>query len=216
MNDAIEPSTTNEQRTGISRRGLVGGIAIGTGVVGAVAAGAAIAGATGSGYRKDSLVVDVACLADQWVQANIWPEAPDDDSRTPFLVEGWIYPAGTIAGDGFIPLEDGSIGRWFCRGFGVSTLARGEPHVNTHQDYVFGVVGADDPFPDDTLSTVGLEGTVDTTKLATRAVIGGTGRYFAATGQMQQQFIAWNTTRFPASSDLGFCWRMTFDLRLLD
>jgi hypothetical protein len=204
--------------SGVSRRGLVGGLAIGAGVVGAGLVGGvtATAAESSSGYRKQRLVVDVACLADQWVEATTWDKAADGDFRTPFLVEGWIYPEGTIERDGFVPVEDGSIGRWFCRGFGIGTATRGEPHVNTHQDLLFGVVGGDDPFPADMISTAGIEGTVDTTKIAKRAIVGGTGKYLGATGQVFQQFIAWNTSMFPASTDPGFSWRMTFDLRVLD
>jgi hypothetical protein len=216
--ESAPPEATGHEPTGVSRRGLVGGLAIGAGIVTAGAIGGVAANAAGSstGYRSERLVVDVACLADQWVEAVKWDKSSADDFRTPFLVEGWIYPEGTIKGDGFVPVEAGSIGRWFCRGFGVGTAGRGEPHVNTHQDYIFGVVGGDDPFPGDMISTAGIEGTVDRTVVAKRAIVGGTGQYLGATGQMFQQFIAWNTSTFPGSEDPGFSWRMTFDMRVLD
>jgi hypothetical protein len=211
--EVIEP-----ERTGVSRRGLVTGVAIGAGVVGVgLIGGVAVAAVDSSGgFRRQRLVVDVACLADQWVEATKWENATDDDFRAPFVVEGWIYPEGTITADGFVPVETGSIGRWFCRGFGVGTAARGEPHATTHQDFIFGVVGGDDPFPDDMISTAGIEGTVNREVMAKRAIIGGTGKYVGATGQVFQQFIAWNTSTFPASQDPGFSWRVTFDMRVLD
>ena len=217
-NESTDDMSAAAPPAGVSRRGLVGGLAIGAGIVGAGLIGGAAASAVDSsnGYRKQRLVVDVACLADQWTESKKWDNAPDDDFRAPFLVEGWIYPEGTIERDGFVPVDEGTIGRWFCRGYGVGTTARGEPHVNSHQDFIFGVVGGDDPFPGDMISTVGIEGTVDTTKTAKRAIVGGTGRYLGATGQVFQQFIAWNTSTFPNSTDSGFSWRMTFDMRVLD
>lgn len=210
-----EPGQSNG--LSMSRRGLVGGLAIGAGVVAAgVTAGVAGAAGGSSGYRKARLVVEVACLADQWTEATKWDLAPDDDFRTPFVVEGWIYPEGTIAGDGFVAVENGSIGRWFCRGFGIGSAARGEPHVNTHQDFIFGVIGGNDLFPPDMISTAGIEGTADKTKVAKRAIVGGTGEYLGATGQAFQQLIAWNNTTFPGTTDPGFSWRVTFDMRVLD
>ena len=84
------------------------------------------------------------------------------------------------------------------------------------QCFVLGVIGGEEVFPPDMLSSVGIEGSDDRTKKAKRAVIGGTGRYLGATGQVFQQLIALNTSTFWGTSDLAPCWRMTFDLRVLD
>lgn len=201
----------------VGRRGLVGGLAAGAGLVGAGVVGG-LAGRAGAatGFRKLLVTVEVACLGETWTEPIRWANAADDDFRAPFLVEGWIYPEGTIKGDGFIPVEEGSIGRWICTGYGISSAARGEPHVTTRQDFLFGVVGGPQVFPADQISTMGIEGTIDKTLIATRSVVGGTGKYLGALGQQRQQFVAWNTSLITASSDQGFCWRDIFDLRVFD
>lgn len=203
----------------LGRRGLLGGlalgsVAVGAGVVGGLA-GDTLAGA--SVYRKRRLTVEVACLAELWREAVKWNPLNDGDFRVPFVVEGWIYPVGTILGDGFRPVPEGSIGRWFCRGSVVIDASRPEPHTTTHQDFIFGTITPATLFPTDTLATAGLEGTLDRDQLATRAVIGGTGEFLGATGQQTQQLIATNTSLFAdGTNEPGPCWRVEFDLRILD
>ena len=201
----------------VGRRGLVGGLVLGGVAVGAgVAGGVASRASAASVYRSRSLTVEVACLGALWREGSRSNPADDGDFRAPFLVEGWIYPEGTIKGDGFIPVEDGAIGRWFCRGYALSDSQRGEPHVCSHQDFFFGAITPGRLFPPDLISSAGIEGTLDRTQVSTRAIIGGTGEYLGATGQVFQQFFATNTSYFPGTTDEGFCFRFDFDLRVLD
>ena len=104
----------------VGRRRLINGLAFSGAIVGVGAASAAVARATETSvYRSKRLTVDVACLGELWREGARGKNSGDNDYRTPFGVEGWIYPAGTILGDGFVPREKNSIGRWFCRGYGV-------------------------------------------------------------------------------------------------
>ena len=175
------------------RRTLLTGLAAG-GVAGGIA-GAAAATAIGSsgGLRRQQLSVDVACLGHTW--RDVVPRTPanDADFRAPFAVEGWIYPAGTIPTDGFVPTENGSIGHWFCRGWLVLDGDRPEPHASTIQEYVFGSISETRLFPPDAMTSSGLEGTF-TDQSGTRPIIGGTGEYMGAIGQVIQTNNGTNTT----------------------
>lgn len=209
------PQRPDERRVG--RRRLINGLAIGGAIVGVGTASAAVARATGgSVYRSKQLTVDVACLGQLWREGAILKSSGDNDFRTPFAVEGWIYPAGTIIGDGFVALEEGSTGRWFCRGYNVGGEDRPEPHVNSHQDFLFGTIRPDRVFPPSMISTAGIEGTLDPSQVSIRAIIGGTGAYLGATGEVRGYFLGLNNTViFP---DLGQapCWRFEFDMRVLE
>lgn len=198
-----------------SRRRLLEGATIGgAAVVGAVVG--ATAGAAGaSSFDTTNLEFEVACVGDTWREGLSANPADDGDFRAPFSVEGWMYPAGTILGDGFVPSVDGSIGKWFCRGYVLVDSTRSEPHTHSHQDYFFAEVTEQDPFPASMLSSAGLEGTGRRDLKNTRAVIGGTGDYLGATGAVTQEYIADNTTLFAGQDELAPCFRFVFDLRLL-
>ena len=212
MSDEREQPTANPTR--VSRRGLfrglaAGGVAVGGGAVGALAFGG------GSSLKKQPFSIDVACLGASMRTGKLENPADDADFRAPFMVEGWIYPAGFIKGDGFNPTEEGSTGRWFCRGWLLTDSTRAEPHGSTQQDFYFGRISKDRNFPPDMLSAVGLEGTEDKKQVATRAIIGGTGKYLGATGQVRQTWTYWNTSPLPGA-DGAFCFRYDFDARVLD
>jgi hypothetical protein len=196
----------------------VSGLALGGVAVGGGAAGALVARSTGSaGFHKKSLTVEVACLGNMWREGVKSNPADEGDFRAPFLVEGWIYPEGTIKVDGFIPTEEGSIGRWFCRGYIVIDNQRAEPHGSTHQDFIFGTITRANVFPRDTMSVTGLEGTSARDQVALRAVIGGTGAYLGAIGQVGERLIAKNSTVFaPDNIEHAPCFRFDFDIRVLD
>jgi hypothetical protein len=217
--DNVVIATEPDVRT-INRRGIISGLALGGaaivgGAVGALTT-ASVAGAAAV-YRRKDLTVDVACLGETWSAGAKGNHVDDeDDFRAPFLVEGLIYPNGTIPGDGFIPVEEGSIGRWFCRGYFLVTATRTQPHVSSNHDFYFGTISPEHLFPTSMLASVGLEGTDDKAQISTRPVIGGTGDYVGATGQVRQEFIAMNTSVFPDSTDPSPCFRFQFDIRILE
>ncbi len=194
-------------------RGLaLGGVAVGAGVVGA---GAAVA-TTGSGWKRETFTYDVACLGHFWRWSNTAMPENDADFRTPFFVEGWIYPEGTIPGDGFVPTVDNSIGHWFCRGWTMIDGSRGEPHVTSTQQYVMGAITEDRLFPEDIIVSSGLEGT-NGAQVATRPVIGGSGKYLGATGAVRQTHNGVNTTVFAdGSGDNALNFIFEFDLLIPD
>lgn len=199
----------------VGRRALIGGLAVG----GAAVAGGVVGSrtASASGFRQEQLTVDVACLGELWREAVKSNPADDGDFRAPFLVEGWIYPEGTIAGDGFIPREEGSIGRWFCHGYVAIDAGRPEPHVISQQNYVLGTISEERLFPPDTLMSAGLEGTFDKAQVSARPIIGGTGTYMAATGQVTQEYLSDNISPFADGTDgPSPNFRFAFDLRIPD
>jgi hypothetical protein len=208
---------THDKVPAVSRRGIVSGLAIGGVAVGAGATGGWVSrSGGGGGYHRKQLTVDVACLAHKWREGAKGDQLNNDDIRAPFLVEGWIYPGGTIAGDGFIADEKGSIGRWFCRGYLVIDGDRQEPHAASNHEFMFGSITPTRLFPPDMIATCGIEGTSSREQLAHRAVIGGTGIYLGATGQVHQRYIADNNTEFLDGSGPGLCFRFDFDIRVFD
>lgn len=177
-------------------RGLaLGGVAVGGGIVGA---GAAVA-TTNDAWKRETVRFDVACLGHLWRWADISNPENDADFRTPFLVEGWIYPEGTIPGDGFVPTPERATGHWFCRGWTAIDDNRSEPHAASNHDYIMGEILEDRLFPPDTLASTGLEGT-NGSQVGVRAVIGGTGKYLGATGEVRQINNGFNTTVFADGS----------------
>ncbi|MEA2002135.1 MAG: hypothetical protein U9N84_09680 [Actinomycetota bacterium] len=199
----------------LTRRRLLTGMAIGgAAVAGGAVGGVATATASDSvGFRRGTLTLDVACLADKFRFANSANPGGNDDFRSSFSVEGWIYPAGTIPGDGFVPTLDQAIGHWFCRGWMMVDGDRSEPHAMSVQDFVIGVITPDRLLPTDNLSSSGIEGTFGQ-QIGTRAVVGGTGTYKAAAGQVTQTNNGINTTVFvDGSGDPGP--NFVFDFELL-
>lgn len=130
-------------------------------------------------------------------------EGPVDENGlpaygNPFVIQGYIYPGGTLgASDGILP--DGSaeypelvIGRWVCRGWIVGDeglFTFDAPFVISHQYYQLG----DDPSAA-TFATDGFEMSVPGTTLR-RAIIGGTGPFRRARGEIVQMVLGFNATR---------------------
>lgn len=218
--DARPPEDGSDSSVG--RRGALGRLALGGGALLAGAIGGVAVGTTGvaaGGWRRETVMFDVACLGDTWRDSTANYAANDSDFRgMPFAVEGWIYPAGTIPepGDGFVPTGDGSIGRWLCRGSTLVHADRPEPHVQSTQEYVFGTMSAGQLFPDDLLTTSGLEGTVEPDQVALRSIIGGTGRFLGATGQQVQRLNGMNTSSFTDGTGNAPNLAMRFELLLPD
>lgn len=152
-----------------------------------------------------------------------------------FYFEGLVYSGGTIPDpseeepDGVVwDFESPPIGSFFDRGWVLINnksdgpyIPRPDPHLLSHADYYLGgVVGPENLTPNDMLATVGMENGTPPNDVVTRAVVGGTGRYSTARGQVVQRRIGRNTTRI-RGLDLpgGFeppspNFRLTFELLL--
>jgi hypothetical protein len=79
-------------------------------------------------------------------------------------------------------------------GTSAVAITGSEPHVVSTQEYVFGLIKPESPFPANKLMSGGVEGAFDpATNPQMRAVIGGTGTYAGATGQAAQFLIGQNT-----------------------
>lgn len=206
----------------VDRRTMLGRIALGSGALIAGAVGGAAASATGvaaGGWKRENVTFDVACLGETWRDSLVNYAANDSDFRgVPFAVEGWIYPEGVIPvpGDGFVPTQDGSIGRWLCRGSTLVYADRPEPHVQTSQEFVFSSMTGDDLFPDDLLSTSGIEGSNQPELVSHRSVVGGIGRYVGAGGVQHQEMNGFNTSVFTDGTGTAPNFRMRFELLLPD
>lgn len=183
-------------RRAVLKRGLV------LGGAGSAAAALATFGSTESAAAagRIRLKLDVASLGDT---LRIQPQegnAEGDSRGSLFILEGNIYPAGTISRETFDPASAEAIGTWFCRGWILGHPERPEPHVITTQEYVLGNIRPERVFPPDTLASSGTEGVnaefipgADA-QVPIRSVIGGTGKYAGATGVVRQAFLGSNTT----------------------
>jgi len=191
--------------------------------VGAAVGGLGVStlGATAAAAGGTTLTLNVAALGDTF-RLMLAPGAspPDRHAGSVFVIEGWIYPAGTIpGGDGFEPGSATSIGRWFCRGWFLDTPARHQPALLTTQEYLLGEISPAHLFPPDQLVSSGLEQAVpipgyDPTQPAIRSVIGGTGRYAGASGVVIQHSIGHNTTKLIAGlREPAPNFRFEFELR---
>lgn len=115
---------------------------------------------------------------------------------SPFITQGYIYPAGTLDGsngvlpDGSPEFPDKVIGEWTCRGWFVGEGAHAEtgPIVITTQIFNLGdVPGADMLIVDGyELADVGVA--------IERAITGGTGQYRGADGVVNQTFLGFNAS----------------------
>ena len=141
-----------------------------------------------AGAETETLRFDVACDGNTFI-INRSPGVESDAPvrrGDPFLVNGRIYPEGTIDRGLVRPRQDGGIGTWICRGwfyYGLDQIAEGAvPHVVTSQLYLL------DSF--DGLASDGTEGGIK----VLRVVTGGYGRYSGARGYVVQDEVATNDT----------------------
>lgn len=193
--DLVDDAT--QARSPVSRRAVVGLTAGGVGLVAGLGGG--IAMSQQAGATTTSLTVEVALKGETF---RLFPSPalvsddldPSDFRGSPFWTEGWIYPEGTIRGDGFVPTIEGAIGHWFCRGHIISSAERAEPHIVSNQEFIFGLISADRLFPPDMLATVGLEASNEGAQDAMRTVTGGSGIYRGASGQVLEIEIGLNST----------------------
>jgi hypothetical protein len=161
--------------------------------------------------ERGDLVLDVALLGDTFApDMGAALDAGAGDLRgVGFFVEGLIYPAGTIpAGPGFDPASEDAFGTWLCRGWLMLHSGRPEPHAITTQEYLLGIVTPSNPTPRDQLVSSGPEGGVPR---AVRSILGGTGRYRRARGEVVQHLIGTNTTVLNVLGMPGPNLRFVFD-----
>ena len=128
-----------------------------------------------------------------------------------FLLEGEIFEGGTITPGLLFDIEahiGARIGHWFCWGNIIATVDRPDPHVVSTQEYVFGEISPQAPFPPDKLISGGMEGSLTPAhNPQMRAVLGGSGRFAGASGHLAQFLIGQNTDVDPTglnSSTLRF------------
>lgn len=132
------------------------------------------------------------------------------------MLEGDIYKGGIVTPGQLFDIEANigkRIGYWFCWGNIIATLDRPDPHLISTQEYVFGEILPDKPFPPDKIMSGGIEGSVTPAhNPQIRALNGGSGRYAGARGHLAQFLIRENINTDSAglrSSTLRFA----FDIR---
>lgn len=161
-------------------------------VLGGAALFAAAANWTPHAFAQESagtLTLDVAQDARTWRFDNPFPDGGDPLTvrrGATFIVQGNLYPEGTISGGLSGPDQAGAIGTWLCKGtfnHDFAEIMEGQvPHVTTTQYYVFE--------DGSTLVSEGYEGGAETV----RAVLGGTGKYFGARGEVVEKEMEENDT----------------------
>jgi len=150
-----------------------------------------------------TFTIDVALDGATYVQNNVDPneKLPAFSPGDTLVVHGTIYPGGTLKPgiQDNDPNAPGGIGKLICRGvFLVSSQDVGAPFTTDVSEIYL--------LPDNTRSLVadGLGPNTDVT--AQRAVLGGTGSFRDAVGELHEKNIGSNAT--------GFCnLRMTFKLK---
>jgi len=153
--------------------------------------------------RWKTIVIDLAEDARTAVPPIGGPPPKRGDT---FIINGKIYPGGTIAaGDGLdIDTLTGSIGTWVTRGtFNVDLsqlLAGAHPALSATQYYLFSPTGVSDG--EEALFSEGPEFGATTH----RVVLGGTGRYRGVIGEVQEETLGANSTGFANK-------RFTFTIR---
>lgn len=173
----------------LPRRRFLAGLAVGAGAAGPLLPGVATASANEG--RRTVLLLDVAIHLDTFTMTPAPGSAPPVAGfGTSFIVEGALFEGGTLpTGQDIDTSSHESIGTWFCRGHFINTLARPDPHIVSHQDFIF---SADLMVPH-TIVTSGVEGNADPDAVFYRAVTGGTGDFAGVTGQTIYRSIGTNS-----------------------
>jgi hypothetical protein len=196
--NVFDPLVANLDRRQLLMRALFGS-------VGAATALAAFPSeAESSGRRK--VVFDLAILGHTFTTI-LAPGATGTDPTNLFgstvVAEGALYRGGTIP-RGAMNWDLASatpIGHWFIRGFYITRTGRpGEedrpdPVAIVHSEYVIGRITPDNLFPADQLTSSGLAS--PTTTRGRNSVVGGTGRYSGARGELFFANIGSNITGVP-------------------
>lgn len=150
-------------------------------------------------HNFGKLDFDVACNGMSFLfNGSVASGAPAKGAT--FVVKGYIYPAGTFKkyGAGSGVNADGSpqfpklvIGTWYCRGWFLQDAATAKtgPFVATQQMYDLSAEG----YAKKSLTSDGIE-LADQNVKFNRAVIGGTGPFAGAKGQVEQTSLGTNAT----------------------
>jgi hypothetical protein len=121
------------------------------------------------------------------------PESPGPNRGTPFIVDGKVFPGGTLDKGASIgdPNQQGSIGTWICKGIFTSDLGTDDVGFDTTQMFRFnGDV--------DAIWTEGLEAGLGKIGVIThRTILGGTGRFRGAAGEVVQEALGTNVGGTP-------------------
>jgi len=130
------------------------------------------------------------------------PEPLGPNRGTPFIVDGKIFPGGTLqkgAGMGD-PDMPGSIGSWICKGIFTSDLTTEDVGFNTTQMFLFNG-------DKDAIWTEGLEAGLGKEGVIThRTILGGTGKFRGARGEVVQEALGTNDQGTPNI-------RLTFEIQ---
>lgn len=189
-------SGTGSDRRELLKKALVGSSLFTGAGLAAASAAAADDGDAGTSGRRRPIEFDVAVLGNtlRTTLADGASFETGDLYGTYFLIEGLMYPKGTIpSGAGFDPASRRHIGHWFCASTLMIGPRRGEPHLIGHQQYVFGRIGSRNLFPRNQIVSHGMEG-ANSPVTFIRAITGGSGRYAGLGGTVQQRQTGTNTT----------------------
>jgi hypothetical protein len=121
------------------------------------------------------------------------PQPPGPNRGSTFIVDGKIFPGGTLqkgAGMGD-PNMPGSVGTWFCKGIFTSALGTDDVGFDTTQRFEFSG-------DSNSIWTEGLEGGLGKVGVVThRTILGGTGKYSGAQGEVVQESLGTNSGGTP-------------------
>jgi len=121
------------------------------------------------------------------------PEPLGPNRGTPFVVDGTIFPGHTLpAGSGVgDPNMPGRIGLWICKGIFTSEIGSADIGFDTTQMFEFDGDA-------DAIWTEGLEAGLGKAGVIThRTILGGTGRFQGAEGEVVQEALGTNVEGTP-------------------
>jgi hypothetical protein len=120
------------------------------------------------------------------------PEPTGPNRGTTFVVDGTIFPGGTLAtGAGIGDPNQPGIGRWTCKGVFTSDLGTEDIGFNSTQMFMF-------DGDSDAIWTEGFEAGLGKIGVVThRAILGGTGRFQGVSGEAIQEALGTNITGTP-------------------
>jgi hypothetical protein len=156
-------------------------------------------GCSNNAKAASPLNIDVSCNGKTYFATGpgTTDNPPIAKAGATFILQGYMYPGGTLMGGGNGVLADGTsdaptkvLGKWYCRGWFVNggyaqTPNGSTPWVVTTQVFDFG--------NKKTLVTDGIE-LPDVNVGFTRAVVGGSSDYNSAMGDVTQTALGVNAT----------------------